>query len=142
MKHFLDNSVLVALYVEEQHTQKMKSFLQKHGETSHISRLIETEFYAALALKKRIGELSKIDHSTIITTFQKHINEQFFEMIYITDEVISMAIQILAEHKTSLKTLDALHTATCAITKIKMVTADQVLAKSAKTLGISCHFID
>ena len=40
MKHFLDNSVLVALYVEEQHTQKMKSFLQKHGETSHISRYI------------------------------------------------------------------------------------------------------
>jgi predicted nucleic acid-binding protein len=85
MDHFIDTSVLVSWYVKETLTDKTMRFLEENSHRLYISRLVETEFYAAIAMKKRVGELSKSDCNHISTLFQKHLTEKVFEMIYLTD---------------------------------------------------------
>lgn len=141
MGYFIDTSVLIPWYVQETLTGKMRLFFQRNTGTRYISRLVETEFYSALALKKRQRELSGVDCTEIMRVFQKHLRMNFFEMIHVTDEVVTRAIEILTQQKTSLKTLDALHVATCAVTHTQLITADQILAKSAKMLSMPCQLI-
>ena len=80
-----------------------------------LSRLAETEFYAALALKKRTKELHQSDITAATTLFEQHINQLVYERIYITDRVFQSAIKFLANGNTSLRTLDALHLACSSI---------------------------
>lgn len=102
-----------------------------------LSRLAETEFYAALALKKRTKELHQSDITAATTLFEQHINQLVYERIYITDKVFQSAIKFLTNGNTSLRTLDALHLACSSIINSTLVTADKILAKSAKELQLS-----
>lgn len=106
-----------------------------------ISRLVETEFYSVLAIKKRNKELSDLAVKGISDVFSYHLKMNSYEIIHVTDINFEKAIDYLKSNKTQLRTLDAIHLACCDNNSATMVTADKVLAKSAKLLNISCHFI-
>lgn len=138
---YLDTSVLVSIYIPEKHSLEILEFLQNSTKAPCISRLVETEFYAALAMKKRSKELQQAEIDAATTLFNHHLNQFIYERVYITDEVFKSAIAFIAEGKTQLRTLDALHLACSATINATLVTADKILEKSAKTLNLPSHLI-
>jgi len=142
LNFYLDTSVLASLYVPEKHTKNISNFLleNKH-QTLCISRLVETEFYSVLAIKRRSKELSDSAVREIADMFDYHLQMNSYDMTHVTDVSFNKAISFLKSNKTNLRTLDAIHLACCDTLLATMVTADKVLAKSANLLGISCQLI-
>lgn len=136
MQIYLDTSVLVSIYIPEKHSKSILDLLNDTNEKPMVSRLAETEFYAALASKIRTKELSSSAVKTAISLFRHHLATLIYENIYITDFVFIKAMEFLSQRTTNLRTLDALHLACSNIINAKMVTADKILAKSAEQLNI------
>ena len=141
MAIYLDTSVLVSVYIPEKHSQSILTLLQNTEERPYLSRLAETEFYAALSGKKRTKELTQSAIHTTTTMFQHHITQLFYERIYVTDAIFETAINFLSSHKTNLRTLDALHLACSATIDATLVTADKILAKSAEQLKVAVQLL-
>ncbi len=141
MAIYLDTSVLVSVYIPEKHSQNILNLLDKSKEQFCISRLAETEFFSALACKKRTKELSQSEISSITALFHHHLTQLIYEKVYITDAVFEAAIHFLTSYKTHLRTLDALHLACAANMNATLITADKILAKSAEQLDLSVQLI-
>jgi len=142
MKLYLDTSVLASLYFPELHTQAISDYLTSHQASEIcISRLVQTEFYSVLAIKQRTKELDKKSIKIITNLFEHHLATVSYEVVFISNEVYTQAIKFLSSFKTKLRTLDALHLACCKVIKAKMLTADKVLAASAKKYNINCELI-
>jgi predicted nucleic acid-binding protein len=142
VKYYLDTSIVVSLYVPEKHTKSISDFLIENKQQAIcISRLVETEFYSVLAMKKRSNELSDSAVRSISDLFGRHLEMNSYEFAHVTDMHFHRAIEFLKLFKTNLRTLDALHLACCAEISATMVTADKELAKAAKSLSIACQFI-
>lgn len=136
MVFYLDTSVIVSIYIPEPQSQNILELLQKTDTKPYLSRLAETEFYAALAIKKRTKEISQSDIKTVTLLFHRHMAQLMYEKVYITDTVFETAIQFLMAHDTQLPTLDALHLACSAQINATLVTADHTLAKSARRFEV------
>lgn len=141
MSIYLDTSVLVSIYVPEKHSKSILNLLTNSKERFCVSRLVETEFFSALAIKKRTKELSQSDINSITVLFHHHMSQLIYEKVYITDAVYDTAIYFLTLYKTQLRTLDALHLACAANINAKLITADKVLAKSAEQLQVQTELI-
>lgn len=141
MPIYLDTSVLVSVYVPEKHSDEILNLLKTSKEKFSISRLTETEFFSALALKKRNKELSQSDINSITRLFHQHLSQLIYEKVHITDAVFETAIHFLTLYKTHLRTLDALHLACASNINAKLITADKILAKSAEQLDVSTQLI-
>lgn len=141
MAIYLDTSVLVSIYVPEKHSDEILNLLKNSNERFSISRLTETEFFSALAFKKRNKELSQTDINSITVLFHQHLSQLIYDKFHITDAVFETAIQFLTLYKTHLRTLDALHLACAANINAKLITADKTLAKSAEQLDVSVQLI-
>jgi predicted nucleic acid-binding protein len=142
VKFYLDTSVVASLYVPEKHTAEITQFLLENKQHYMcISRLVETEFYSVLAMKKRSKELSDSAVKGIADLFDYHLKMNSYEIIHVTDANFQNAINFLKSNKTNLRTLDAIHLASCDNISATMVTADKLLAKSANLLGVSCRLI-
>ena len=60
-----------------------------------ISRLVETEFYSVIAIKKRTRELSESAAKTIADLFSYHLQMNTYEIIHVTDAHFHKAIEFL-----------------------------------------------
>jgi len=142
VKYYLDTSIVASLYVPERHTKSISDFLIENKQyTICISRLVETEFYSVLAIKKRSNELSDSAVRSISDLFSRHLEMNSYEFAHLTDRHFLRAIDFLKIFKTNLRTLDALHLACCAEISATMITADKELSKAAKSLSIECQLI-
>lgn len=141
MTIYLDTSVLVSVYIPEKHSENILNLLAQSKERFSISRLTETEFFSALALKKRNKELSQADVNSVTVLFHQHMSQLIYEKIYITDTVFETAIHFLTSYKTHLRTLDALHLACASNLNATIITADKILAKSAEQLHVPSQLI-
>lgn len=138
--HYLDTSVLVAFYLPEPMSAKVQERCSAMGALA-ISGLSEVEFHSALARRVRLNELSKDDALRVFSLFKLHVDEGFYRMIAPEPHDFTLARDWLATCRTPLRTLDALHLAVAFSNRLVLVTADEVLAKSAKSFGIEQEFV-
>ena len=82
MKYYLDTSAFCALYTPEAQSKKMLTFIETH-EVLFISRLVETEFYSALAIKIRTKHIDKVSFQKITQLFNAHLAEGRYQKLYI-----------------------------------------------------------
>lgn len=129
---YLDTSVIISLYMPEPRTPVIVRLIHETEDTLCISRLVETEFYAVLGIKKRTKQLTSKLFNSITKLFNHHIEQLVYQKMYISDEVFNLAIKYLSEHDTNLRTLDALHLACNSILGTTLLTADNVLAQCAR----------
>lgn len=141
MNIYLDTSLLAPIYIPEINTEKILSYLNDSVMKIYISRLTEAEFCSVLAIKTRAKELSTERASQLLNRFAMDINSLVYEKIHIGDEIFQKAIDFLAANKTSLRTLDALHLSSAALTEAKLVTADRDLAKAAGYFKIPVEYL-
>lgn len=132
---YIDTSILVAYYYPERQSHKAESFITGKKMPA-ISHLTQVEFFSVIAKKIRERELSFSDAQRIKTMFLTHIAEQIFKILPVEIHHYHLARDWVAQFKTPLRTLDALHLSLAATNDIPLITADARLAKSAKMLGI------
>ena len=142
MSFYLDTSVLVSCYVPEVQSSTMLKLLEDNAtEELMISQLTEVEFHSALAMKQRLGELEKDKTKDISILFQKHLTNGYYTKISLNEEVYQLAKNFILIPKITLRALDALHLALAQYFGLKLITADQQLAKASKYFKIKSKLV-
>jgi predicted nucleic acid-binding protein len=132
---YADTSALVPYYVSEKFSDLIQSFLQAQlGPT--ISDLVELEFYSALSVKLRTGELNRTAIVPITALFLRHTEAGLFRRIALHADHYRVAREFIRRFDLPLKAPDSLHLAVCVSEGLRLLTLDEQLARNATTLGI------
>jgi predicted nucleic acid-binding protein len=137
---YLDSSVIVKLVAPEPDSQVYAEMVSH--QPVGVSILAWTEVSSALLGRVRSGKLQEQDRRMAWNKFQVFVDEQTLE-IYDLDNVIckkaQQILQICHPH-VALRTLDALHLATCDRSQDFPLVTDDIRMKSAALhLGIPLH---
>jgi uncharacterized protein len=135
---YIDTSVLVASFTVESSTSAAQSWLLAHqNEKLATSLWVKTEFYSALAMKRRLKEISDLTYAEISSRFNR-VTRDTLQEFSITHSHFEAATDIVARHKLKLRAADALHLAIAADNAATLCTLDQTLFDACKALGIPC----
>ncbi len=137
----VDTCVLVAyLCPEPLHARAHKALAS--APTRLLTPLVRLEAISALAIKTRTGELPVASARLVRQELDRQIDQMVFQWREIEPTVYQQAGQWLAEFHTSLRALDALHLACALEFNAKLLTADKLLARAARTLNIPCKLLE
>lgn len=137
---YLDTSVIAPFYWAEALSDTVEEVLGTETERG-LSQLVEVELFSALSRRVRMREISQEDARAIATKFQTHLDGNFYIRIPLESVHYQLARDWIGRFDTSLRTLDALHLACASSNNIRLVTADDALARSAETLGIKVQLL-
>lgn len=137
---YVDTSVLVAYYCPEPLSNAAEKAI---GEASQpaVNRLIEVEFCSALAIKIRTGELDVASAERLLSQFRLHLDERRYRIVPLKARQYALAADWISRFSTPLRTVDALHLASAFSNGLRLLTADQRLARSAEHFGVECELI-
>lgn len=115
----LDTSALVRLYVEETHSERVRSSV---AEASLVSchELAYVELGAALARKLRSGDISDSEHARCLAQFEADWRRLY--VIGITETLLREAVKLARNH--GLRAYDSVHLA--AVKSIHQLTRERV----------------
>jgi uncharacterized protein len=133
---YCDTSVLVAYYVPEVHSAKAENILDGHAQRV-VSTIVLTESSSALRRKVHDKSLSRADGQAAYDDLRQDIASGLFRLIDIERRHYEHAAQSMWTTKERLRTLDALHLAAAALDGMHITTADIVMAKAGKELGVT-----
>ena len=110
---YLDSAIIVKLLVREDDSEWFGRKLSGHSFES--SELALTEVCAALLFKERAGDIVPQERVTATEKFLSMIKDEFIRLFPLNRTVLerARAIQLACHPRVSLRTLDALHVATC-----------------------------
>ena len=137
---YLDTNVVVAYYLPEALNAAVQR-LFSGPERIAISSLSEVEFHSAIARRVRTKDLAQDDALEVLSRFKAHVDEALYRMIPVEQHDYALAREWLATLHTPLRTLDAIHLAVASSNRLVVVTADRVLAESARHFGIKHRLI-
>jgi len=139
LKAYIDTSVLTGAYCAEPGSARSQKALQRY--TPVISRLTCLEFSSSVARKLRMKTFSKTEALRVIHQFHSHLEQDIFEVAAVRDMHLALANEWIDSFVTALRPLDAVHLAIAHSNQLLLVTADAVLARSAKKLGTAVERI-
>lgn len=137
---YFDTSAVVAYYVPEPLSDQVQTYYQTETERT-ISDLVEVELLSALSLRVRIGDLERTDAERIARLFWRHLEGGVYTRRHLQATHYRLARDFIARFDLPLKAPDALHLALCAAEGLRILTADEQLARSAQALGIEAHLV-
>ena len=110
---YLDTAILVKLFAREPDSDFFGKLTD--GEKISSSVLSYTELYSALLRKERSGELSAAERRGAWNSFEKCIEDERIELAPFGLVIFRKANRLLEQcnPKVALRSLDALHLATC-----------------------------
>lgn len=111
--YFLDTSALVKRYHQEDGSDVIDKLFAEPDAKFIISDLSIIEFYSAIALKVRTGEIQEGDFTALRKRFAQDIKDGIYQIVELMKTEKTEAVNLLITYgKTySLKTLDALQLA-------------------------------
>jgi predicted nucleic acid-binding protein len=131
---YVDTSVLVAYYCPERLSEKVETFLVKHPRPT-ISALTEVEFFSAVSGKVRKKEMDLKDAGRVTARFLGHLDSTYYTYVPVEAHDYRLARDWIGMFRMELRTLDALHLAVASSAGLTLVTSDQGLYKSARSLA-------
>ena len=137
---FLDTSLLVKLYYEEEGTEALDEFLRTHFiEAIYLSEISKVEFRSAVWKKLKTKEIEETDAIALLNGFKADYDKYTF--IIINKTIIDGASDLIVKYGSlGLKTLDAVQLS-CAIEDKDQIsiakTADEKLEECLKREGIN-----
>ena len=132
---YCDTSVIDAYYVPEDHSEQAERALHEQGQRM-VSSLVLTEASAAFRRKVHDRELSKADAQSALDSFRQDVVTGLFRVVDVERRHFDHAAAQVWSTKERLRTLDAVHLAVAELDGLRVITADAVMAKAAKELGI------
>jgi hypothetical protein len=137
---YVDTSVLVAAYCPEPLSKAAQREIRKTLSPA-ISPISEVEFCSAIALKTRTGEMDVASARQVLVSFRLHLAEAVFRILPVEAREYAMACERISSFAAPLRTVDALHLAAAFTNDLTLITADKVLAQSAKRFGVKHKLI-
>ncbi len=134
MRRYIDTSILTTVYCDEPQALRAQKLLQA-GEPV-ISSLARLEFSSAVAKKLRMKTFTRTEAARIVSQFHEHIRAGIFAMQAVQESHYVLANEWVDTFSTGLRTMDALHLAIAASEGLPLATADDVMARSARSLGL------
>ena len=111
---YFDTSLLVKIYIPENGSEEVISFIEKNNSALHLNQIQEFELTNALSLKLFRKEISKIQHEHIKLKLAKDFSSNRIQRVILNwIEVMNSATLLSQKHTSSIgcRTLDILHVA-------------------------------
>lgn len=137
---YLDTSVVVAYYLPEALSTRAQAIYTAQAAPA-ISELVELEFFAALSLRLRTGDLERTQAERVASLFLSHLDGGWYTRIHLHAGHYVAARSFIARFDLPLKSPDALHLAVSASERLPLVTADRQLARNAESLGLEVELV-
>lgn len=138
MVMYLDSAIIVKLLVREPDSDWFVQHLSGHSfETSELAL---AEVGAALLFKERGGDISQRERLAATDKFHSLVEDKTILLQLLNRRVVerARAIQLACHPAIPLRTLDALHVATCDLHHVgKMSVTDRRIRSACKQLGIA-----
>ena len=132
---YVDTSVIVAMLTDEPKTQACKDWFKALTQAPMSGDWLVTEFYNAIALKQRIGQLREKDVKATMHQFENLTNNGGIKLVPVARETFTNAGKLTQQHANT-RAGDALHLSVVMQCDAKdFVTLDNAQAASAKQLG-------
>jgi len=137
---YVDTSVIVKLYVKEEHSLDVSTWLRKNNEAIPLTVFHELEFNNAINLKEFRGEITTDEIRLIMARFAEHESKGVFYRPQISwADTFKYAVDLSREHtkKTGSRALDILHVASALSIKAdRFLTLDERQSRLASLTGI------
>ena len=110
---YLDSAIIVKLLVRQSDSEWFDRALA--GESFESSELALTEVRSALLAKERKGQITSLERVAAAGKFHSMVEEEMLRLLALNRAVLERAseIQLACHPAIPLRTLDALHVATC-----------------------------
>lgn len=136
---YLDSSIVVKLVVREPDSLFYADLVEGKN---HVwsSQVALTESWSALCRKEREGAIDKASRSVAWALIESFIQGGSLRLQPVTEPILRRANAMIeqCQQRVSLRTLDAIHLASCeACGSYPLMTNDHVMREAAKCLGIS-----
>jgi predicted nucleic acid-binding protein len=120
---YLDSAIFVKLLVREPDSEWFNRALA--GETFETSELALTEVRSALLAKERAGHITPRERVDAAQKFHAMVEDELIRLLALHRAVLERAseIQLACHPRIPLRTLDALHVATCELHRIGQMCA-------------------
>jgi predicted nucleic acid-binding protein len=138
---YLDTSALLPYYREEAVSNKVQKLLMSVAVPPLLTILSKVEFASALSRWVRMGELSETQAIDMEMAYREDIKAGCYRLVPMTMRHFRQAERWLLSRRNAMRTLDALHLASAHAQGAELVTCDQVLARSAKRLGVEYRLL-
>jgi predicted nucleic acid-binding protein len=135
---YLDSAIVVKLLVRERESVWFTRNLS--GQSFETSELALAEVCAALLVKERAGDLTPNERIKATETFFSMIEDELILLLPLNRKVIdrARAVQLACHPAVPLRTLDALHVATCDLHNSGSMSAtDRRIRSACQQLGIA-----
>jgi len=128
---YLDSAIIVKLLIREPDSEFFDSALS--GQVLDSSELSLTEVCSALLAKERAGGITARERRQAIEKFQDLVQDEILRLYPLNSRTLSRAAAILeaCHPRITLRTLDALHVATCDLHKCETLCATDGRMRSA-----------
>ena len=139
---YFDTSALVKRYVRERGSAQVRSLLRRYDFLS--SAITPVELLSALGRKKRAGDVSEEEFSTLLSRIQSE--RLRWELVEVTSSILSRAEEVI-QGALPLRALDALHVASsmafqaATSVEIPFVTGDGRQRDAANQLGMDVIWV-
>jgi predicted nucleic acid-binding protein len=136
--YYFDTSALVKRYSRERGTKTVNALLAKRGKTAILGTLSITEFYAALALKAREGELTRDDWYSVLFKFEAEVDRGLFHFVAPSSKTFVTTKQLILDHP-FLRAAQAFHLALAQELRplrLSLVSSDRQVLDLCRPLGI------
>jgi hypothetical protein len=137
--NYVDTSVFVAAFTQEQHTPRAERWLTS-GSDFAISDWTITEISSALAMKLRVGSVDLETRATALEAFAELIRDSL-TLLPVESKHFREAARFAERHELGLRAPDALHLAIAADSGATLVTLDRRMAKMGRKLGVATRLI-
>ncbi|OQX23240.1 MAG: hypothetical protein BWK80_27045 [Desulfobacteraceae bacterium IS3] len=132
--YFLDTNALVKRYHQEDGTDMIDRLFSESDAGFVISDIGIIEFYSAIALKVRTGEIDETNFISLRKLFAQDIKNKIYKIAEFTESEKKESVNLLLKHgkSNSLKTLDAIQLSVMKSVKhkkIRVVCADEKFCK-------------
>jgi predicted nucleic acid-binding protein len=141
MASYLDTSLLGPLLIREPGTRQAQAFLSaSEAKALLISPWTITEFSSALALKERVGTITRQERRAALTMFEQFRGLRL-EMVPMEAADFEAAARLCDASAAPLRAGDALHLAVCRRTRGSLATMDVALAAAGREAGLTVELI-
>jgi predicted nucleic acid-binding protein len=106
--YYFDTSALVKRYSRERGTKTVNALLAKRGRLAILGSVAIPEFYAALALKARLGELTRDDWYSVLFKFEAEADRGLFQFVTPSSRTFLATKQFILDYP-FLRSAQALH---------------------------------
>ena len=134
---YLDSAIIVKLLVRERDSEFFDTALS--GQVLDSSELCLTEVCSALLSKERAGSITAPERRRAMARFQEMVADEELRLFALDPRALQRASAILeaCHPKVALRTLDALHVATCDLHECDALCAtDQRMRSAAAQIAL------